>query len=305
MSEVAEATSGPLMVSAGLLTVQVAGVKWRLEARGADVRFTVPDGHARFLIARQGEVGGAAEAHPDLVLRVQRRTAPAPSFTWQPVYRSEIWELWEDEAGRDVFVAPRQRPPRWVALDRDRRAGDVYLDARSGSVEPVYPLQGLDNIILVNLLGRDGDAMLHASGVMLGGQGYCFVGASGAGKSTLARHLRQAHGATVLGEDQVILRYLDGRFWIYGTPWHEDPAFCAPERAPLAKVFFLDRTAQPGVRPLSSIDGVARLMQTAFIPYYRPEAVGRILDRLALLAEQVPFLQLSYRLGDDVKSLIL
>ena len=50
--------------------------------------------------------------------------------------------------------------------------------------------------------------------------------------------------------------------------------------------------------------GVARLLQTAFIPYYRPAAVAAILDRLALLAEHVPFHTLSYQLGEDVLELI-
>jgi len=52
------------------------------------------------------------------------------------------------------------------------------------------------------------------------------------------------------------------------------------------------------------MDGIARLLQTAFIPYYRQDAMPTILERLSLLAEAVPFYTLSYRLGDDVMALI-
>jgi hypothetical protein len=191
-----------------------------------------------------------------------------------------------------------------VVVEQDFTSGEAIVDAGPDAGQPIYPLQGLDNLLLVNRLARAGDVMLHASGVTVEGQGYCFAGSSGAGKSTLARHLYKTHAVTVLGEDQVILRYLDGRFWIYGTPWHDEPALCSPERAPLAKLFFLDRSAAPGVGAMTAIDSVVWLMKTAFIPYYRPQGVARILDRLASLAERVPFYRLSYQLGADVLPLI-
>jgi hypothetical protein len=66
----------------------------------------------------------------------------------------------------------------------------------------------------------------------------------------------------------------------------------------------MDRTAEHGVVPCDPLEGVARLLQTAFVPYYRPAAVSGILDRQALLSEQVPFYSLSYPLGADVLGLI-
>jgi hypothetical protein len=104
----------------------------------------------------------------------------------------------------------------------------------------------------------------------------------------------------VLGEDQIIVRYVEDHFWIYGAPWHLDPERCDPRGVPLEKLFFLDRTLNPGVAPVGPLEGVARLMQTAFVPYYRPAAVSGILARLEQLARQVPFYTLSYRLGSDV-----
>jgi hypothetical protein len=120
------------------------------------------------------------------------------------------------------------------------------------------------------------------------------------GKSTLAAALAADPAVTVLGEDQVILRWLEDRFGIYGTPWHENPLLCSPLGVPLDKVFFLQRTGADGVADCAPADGVARLLQTAFVPYYRPAAVAAILERLALLAERVPFRTLRYRLGSDV-----
>ena len=89
-----------------------------------------------------------------------------------------------------------------------------------------------------------------------------------------------------------------------GTPWHTNPDRCAPGGVPLRKVFFLDRAAKPGIRAIGHLEGVRRVMQDSFIPYYDREGVGRILDTLGRLAAQVPFYSLSYQLGSDVLRLI-
>jgi hypothetical protein len=108
----------------------------------------------------------------------------------------------------------------------------------------------------------------------------------------------------VLGEDQVILRYLEGRFWIFGTPWHLNASLCSPLGVPLDKLFFLDRTSGHGAGPFGPLEGTARLLQTAFVPYYDRAGVTRILDTLARLAEQVRFYTLGYRLGADLLELV-
>jgi hypothetical protein len=203
-------------------------------------------------------------------------------------------------------------PGRQITIDSGFGSGEVIgvFGDHTAPSESRYPLLGIDVMIYANWLAESGDLILHAAGVEVGGQGYCFAGRPGAGKSTLAASLMPGpvngdpEAVILLGEDNVVLRYLEGRFWIYGTPWHLDPERCDPRGVPLDKLFFLDRTLDPGVAPAGPLEGVARLMQTAFVPYYRPAAVSAILARLELLSEQVPFYTLSYRLGSDVLRLI-
>ena len=121
---------------------------------------------------------------------------------------------------------------------------------------------------------RQGDVILHASSFLYSGKGYAFVGHSGAGKSTLVRNIACRYPVVVLGEDHVILRRKDTGFWVFGTPWHEDPAMCSPLGAPIDKLFFLDRSQARGVKQLGALEGVTRLMQTARIPYYQPDLVA-------------------------------
>lgn len=299
-----------------LLGLRVAQLGLWLDARGTTLRLSAPPAHTKFLQPRSSEVSQTSNVSADLVLRVRNGLLPRAQTRPTPLCRTKIWELWQDTAGHYVFVAPRQSPPRWIVVDPGFTEGEVLGDFASSDGEGLYPPQGLDNVVLANWLASYGDVILHASGVAVDGKGYCFIGPAGAGKSTLAASLMSAsrdaaeagttkmEGVVVLGEDQVILRHLDGRFRIYGTPWHEDPAMCSPLGVPLEKVFFLHRAAASGVEPLGPADGVVRLLQTAFIPYYRAVAVSTILDRLADLSEEVPFYTLSYQLGADARGLI-
>lgn len=286
-------------VSSSLIGLSVANLELCLDGRASGMRMALPECHAKFLQA------GAADG--GLVLNV-REGALRPSGAWRPLYHpSETWELWQDEAGRYVFVTSQHWPPRrQVSVDAGFRWGEVLgeFGAGTNSAEGLYPLRDLDVQLFANWLAESGDLILHAAGVSVDGRGYCFAGASGAGKSTLAAAFAEASGSTVLGEDNLILRYVDGRFWIFGTPWHLNPARCNPLGAPLDKLFFPDRAACHGARPCPPLDGITRLLQTAFVPYYRPAAVARILGRLALLAERVPFFTLGYRLGSDVMELV-
>jgi hypothetical protein len=302
-------------IGAELIRLRVANLQLCLDAVGTGIGIEVPAAYGKFLSDQAGS---------GLTLSV-REGRMRESEAWSPLYApAETWQLWQDERGRYVFVPGcRDLPVRQITVDAGFELGEVIgkFSSQANRGEALYPLQGIDAMIYVNWLAEVGDLVLHAAGVEVGGRGTCFAGHPGAGKSTLAAALmvdpgRAAEAATtnatngdtgavvVLGEDNVILRYLEGRFWIFGTPWHLDPDRCDPRGVPLEKLFFLDRMLDPGVAPVGPLEGVARLLQTAFVPYYRPAAVSRILDRLALLSEQVPFYTLSYRLGADVLGLI-
>lgn len=285
------------------LSVSKLGV--RLDFAALNLPIIFPPGHEKFfqpVSISQAELSVNVGIN-HLYLKYQ--TSFLGQLTDTMVFRSETWEFGKDGAGYQIFYAPYQVPPCKVVINQDYSSGYIYSKLSPSASEIMYPLQNLEIRIFSAWLATFGDLILHASGVLLKDGGYCFIGESGAGKSTLAATLAGFDEITILGEDQVILRYLDGRFWIFGTPWHLDPTMCSPLGAPLEKVFFLDRALPPGVESIKPAEGVTRVLQTAFVPYYLPEYLPGILDRLSLLAERVPFYSLSYRLGTDPLSLIL
>lgn len=283
-----------------ILALLIAGLELKLDARDSGLELAVPFVYEKFLqndLALKPATANASEA---LSLSVRCRQHANKKRWGEPLCITEIWELWLDENGYYVFTSPRQTPPKRVTIDPSFRTGEIVADFSLIKDQGIYPLSSIDIRIMVTWLASFGDLILHASGVSVNGQGYCFLGDSGAGKSTLVSALAKDHSVTILGEDQIILRYLDGQFWIYGTPWHERVEMCSPIGVPLKKMFFLRRDVEAGIEPVSPSEGISRILQTAFVPYYLPEKLPGIIERLTLLSKELPFFCLSYKLGSDI-----
>lgn len=276
----------------------IARLRLRLDLGVADSAITFPTAQIMFLQpAMDSQAGFNFKKSSDtLHLRFESPLLDIPGEKY--LARLPTWEFGEDGLGRLIFSSPYQMPPCKVLVEPDFTNGLILYDV-SQLIQKDYPLDILEVIIYSAWLATFGDLIFHASGIALNGRGYCFVGESGAGKSTLVSAFADDSSVTVLGEDNVILRYLDGRFWIFGSPWHWNPSMCSPLGVPLEKIFFLDRSASPGVEVLKPARGVTRLLQTAFIPYYFQEYMPGILDRLSLLSERIPYYSLSYQLGTD------
>ncbi|HPX95967.1 MAG TPA: hypothetical protein PK057_05920 [Brevefilum fermentans] len=292
------------MTHIDFLTLEIGSLRYRIDARDSGINLAVPQIFKPFLAkeppldplspSKAGDLRLVLIDDPQIFERVRG----------VPLCRSEVWELWRDDRGYDIFFSPRQTPPRRVTIDPSYQSGTIAFDFSALNGSDIYPLASTDIRITVNWLARFGDLILHAASIVVGAEGYCFLGESGAGKSTLAAALATEMGVPILGEDQAILRNLDGEFWIFGTPWHERADRCLPQGVPLKKVFFVDRNLAPGIHPITPSEGVQRVLQTAFIPYYLPEKLPLILERLSLLASTVPFFTINPVLGSGLSSQI-
>lgn len=290
--------------------ISIAHLRMQIHGTGVDTDIVPPVCHRRFVVPfasdskqipnRSRPAGGAR-----LNLMLVDDHSPHDTRDAACLWQSENWELWQDRDQNFVFISHQDGQYLRIIIDAGFTNGEIRGDYSGLHKNAAYPLENLGIIIYINWLANFGDIMLHASGVAIDGNGYCFLGDSGAGKSTLVRALLPDERITVLGEDQVIIRLIEDRFWIFGTPWHTDPALCSPIGVPLMKLFFLDRTLKPQLVPVQAADGVTRILQTAFVPYYRSSALNSILENLALLSEKVPFRLLSYQIGTDLPKAIL
>ncbi len=291
--------------------LNIADLWLQLETKSEQRNISIPESHKKFY-----QPVGNSQADFTLTSKASKNLSQELKLIFQngfpehqvdfgmPLLQTTSWDLWEGKDKYYTLFIKEDIPPRLARVDHKFTQGDLFV-GHSISRKAFYPLGQLEIRLFSLWLATLGDIILHASGVVKDGKGYCFLGESGAGKSTLARVLAKDPQATILGEDTIILRYLDRGFWIFGTPWHLDSDFCSPVGARLEKMFFLDRSKPNGINLAPNTVGISKVLQTAVIPYYHPDGLSKVLDNLVLLSGLVPFFNFSYRLGADAWKLIL
>ena len=107
--------------------------------------------------------------------------------------------------------------------------------------------------------------MLHASAVVYDGRAYLFSGPSGIGKSTHTKLWIENFGnqAVIINDDKPALRFLDGQWYAYGTPWCGKDGINQNMKAPLAGICFLEQGEKNAISLLPAKESVYLLiMQT-------------------------------------------
>ncbi|MDH3446133.1 MAG: hypothetical protein OEN50_19575, partial [Deltaproteobacteria bacterium] len=156
-----------------------------------------------------------------------------------------VWRLSvEDGIYRFCFFSPLfgSLPYKAASFSPDFSFGKVVLHRPYFPADrAIYPLEyPLDELVLMHLLARGRGAEVHACGVVDDlGNGHLFIGQSGGGKTTMARLWEKQKGITILSDDRIVLREIENRIWMYGTPWHGEASLAEASRAPLKRIYFL------------------------------------------------------------------
>jgi len=250
--------------SSGELWLTIADIAVVVTSVDPELRIRFPAELNRF---------SARAAAPDVRIEAAWRTL-TPECGGTLVFDSgAAWRLYstEDSYLFRFFSTNLGTTPYHVArFDRNFRSGQVFLHRPFfGRRRVVNPLQyPLDELLLLHILSRGKGAEVHACGLVEAGNGYLFAGHSGAGKTTMARLWERHPGVTVLSDDRIVLRQIDGRFWMYGTPWHGEAGLAQPIRAPLKQVFLLRHAAENAVAPVAGAEATARLFSCTFPTFH-------------------------------------
>lgn len=138
-------------------------------------------------------------------------------------------------------------------------------------------------VLLINYLAqRNTGIFIHAIGVKdLDGKGLLFAGKSGCGKTTTAKLWHKYSKAMVLNDDRIIVRKLNSKFFIYGSPWHgefSDYLASRIESAPLRKVFFIHHAPCNTVREVSPKQAFNLLYPALFPTFWNKEYLENIVS---------------------------
>jgi hypothetical protein len=162
--------------------------EFALDARRLDDARATPD-----YLVREGGIREVGPEPPRGVLVAELRF---PGYGYSAVEspeRPEAWTIRYDGSAQFVI---------------DRGANTITVHPESAEGRRIVPVL-LGTNVLAHVLAREGELVLHASAVELGGRALAIVGGVGAGKSTLAALLCGA-GARLVSDDMLRVDLSEG-----------------------------------------------------------------------------------------------
>ncbi len=167
---------------------------------------------------------------------------------------------------------------------------DEELEAERGSES--HPSEYLEFICAYRKIAEQLPAydafVFHGAAVALDGQAYLFTAPSGTGKTTHVNlWLKRFHGSWVLNGDKPVIRRIDGRFCVCGTPWQGKERLGFPMIRPVAGVCLLHRGVENSIKPVTGQELAVFVMHQVYLPK-DPERLTEFLSLLDEFFRAVP-----------------
>jgi hypothetical protein len=234
-----------------------------------------------------------------------------PALAPQAVARFDSGATWKLFTTDQQYIFQFQTPffgtlpYKEARVSADFSRGQIYLRPDAFPGRPVDPFEyPLDELLMVHLLALGRGIELHGCGLIADGEGILFLGHSGAGKSTMGQLWQQTGQASILSDDRIIIRQLEGQLWMYGTPWHGERRYSLNQRVPLRQIYFLRHGAAHQLVQLPPAQRVAMLVARSFLPFHSSAGVQFSLDLCQELVRSIPCHELHFRPEPSVISFL-
>jgi hypothetical protein len=249
-----------------------------------------------------------AEKKPNIVIGIEivDRLPQIPAaknifITYHPDGHSENWRL-QKKGNSYVYRCPLKDKQQLMLVNEtfDRVTAYLLPKKNKGRVWNITDIvYDFLQVLLINYFAlRKKGVFVHSVGVKdLDGRGLLFAGKSGAGKSTTARLWHKHSKAMVLNDDRIIVRKLNGRFFIYGSPWHgefSDYLQSHIESAPLDKLFFIHHASQNTVQHISQKETFNLLYPALFPTFWDKGCLENVVSFCQDLVKTIPCFRLGF-----------
>lgn len=282
---------------------RIAGVTIQVDA---DLPITDSTFHPKFKLF---EVGGQGE---DTITIRHRFSLPdlCGQKLGKEVYRKPPWAIYrKEDSWTYVGIVPNVRDEhifQMALFSHDHAHAEIYNEGegifRAGGL-PALTLVPTDQILLARVLADREGCYIHSSGVVLGGQGFLFVGHSEAGKSTMVSMLSRQ--SEILCDDRIILRRWPEGFRIHGTWSHGDVSEVSPDFAPLKAILFLEKAQENRLVPLDDKREVTRRLLACLVrSFVTTDWWDKVLSVIEKTVDEVPCYLLRFDKSGKVVDLL-
>jgi hypothetical protein len=175
------------------------------------------------------------------------------------------------------------------------------IDAEK-AIAPEFPEAYLESLALFRklcdyTLSKEDGIIFHSSAIMVDGKAYLFTAPSGTGKSTHARLWREMLGdrAIMVNDDKPIVRLIDGKFYVYGTPWNGKHRLSTNCRAEIKAICAISQAKENSIRKATSQEMLMVILNQTV----RPKELDKMDKLLTLIDTMLKTVDL-YALGCNI-----
>ena len=185
-------------------------------------------------------------------------------------------------------------------------ANDIAEEKKFG---PEFPDAYLESLALFRKLcdytlsNKDG-IIFHSSAVMVDGEAYLFTAPSGTGKSTHTRLWREMLGDKVvmINDDKPIIRYIDGEFYVYGTPWNGKHHLDTNTRAKIKAICKISQAKENKIVKANSAEMLLTILNQTIRPP-QLDKLDKLLNLIDKLLKKVSLYHLECNISEEAAKL--
>ncbi|MBQ8736724.1 MAG: hypothetical protein IJY78_02700 [Bacteroidaceae bacterium] len=131
--------------------------------------------------------------------------------------------------------------------------------------------------------------LMHSSVVRKDGRAYMCLGTSGTGKSThTGLWIKHIPGADLMNDDNPVVRFVDGKAMVYGSPWSGKTPCYRNIEAPIGGILQLKQAPYNKIRRQTTIEAFASMLTSCSVMKWDKRVYSGICDTITLLMEAVP-----------------
>ncbi len=172
-----------------------------------------------------------------------------------------FWIFEKDGRLSFAFSYTKDRPDCIMHTAEDYSDGTVYVSRSRPERLTEFAVSNAMMLMYTFRASLHDTLMTHASVIRYNDGGYMFLGRSGTGKSTHSRlWLNNIEGTSLLNDDNPVIRIIDGKAWIFGTPWSGKTPCYKNEVVPLKAVVRLSQAPYNKITRLPMLQAYASLL---------------------------------------------
>ena len=185
------------------------------------------------------------------------------------------------DGNADIFVRVTDEE-----IEKERKASEHSFS--DGYLESICAYR-----TICNQLPYHDAFLLHASVVECDGVSYAFSAPSGTGKSTHTRLWLETFGerARIINGDKPIMRFVNGKLTVFGTPWCGKEGYNINTSSPFAALCFINRAHENSIVRADEGEAVVKLFNQILLPA-EEEAIDKLFSLLDRMVVNYPIYEL-------------